>query len=261
MPAHRQAVSAPLGVNALRWASGVWRGLGTAAVCGVLSACATVDVPRAMNYPASGQQKARAVHHWDLLASDVAQRIAAKAALAGLEKQTLYLVPATTTTFNRAFGDLLLTRLVEKGLTLVSSPVPDNSDGAYIRFDTQVVSHESSGHNLPLLPLTSLAAGLAVLRDAWLHTSSTASGVAVALALGLTADSSSQILSGTASGGPTRTELLVSTSLELGQRFVTRTSDIYYIEAEDARLFIPPQPPPPPPPPAPTKNWKVVGPP
>lgn len=260
MPTHRQAFSSPLETNALRWVPKVWRWLGAAVVCGVLSACATLDVPRAMNYPASGQQKPRAVHHWDLLASDVAQRIAAKAALAGLEKQTFYLVPATTTPFNRAFGDLLLTRLVDKGMTLASSPVVDNSDGAYIRFDTQVVSHESSGHNLPTLPLTSLAAGLAVLRDAWLHTPSTASGVAAGLALGLTADLSSQLLSGTASGGPTRTELLVSTSLELGQRFVTRTSDIYYIEAEDARLFTPPPPPPPPPPPAPTKNWKVVGP-
>jgi hypothetical protein len=67
------------------------------------------------------------------------------------------------------------------------------------------------------------------------------------------------MLWGTASGGPTRTELLVSTSLEMGQRFVTRTSDIYYIEPEDAKLFMQPPPPPPPPPPAPTKNWKVVG--
>ena len=212
-----------------------------------------------MNYPASGQQKARAVHHWDLLATDAAQRIAAKAALGGLEKQTFHLVPATSTPFNRAFGDLLLTRLVENGLTLASSPALDNTVGAYIRFDAQVVTHESWARNTSALPITSLAAGLAVLRDSWLHIPSTASGAAAGLAAGLVADLSSTTLSGSASGGPTRTELLVSTSLEMGQRFVSRTSDIYYIEPEDAKLFVPPPPAPPPPPPAPTKNWKVVG--
>ncbi|MGB4061486.1 MAG: hypothetical protein WBK26_14860 [Burkholderiaceae bacterium] len=255
MPTPRISPSQPLGPWAPRWAK--W--LGGAALCGALSACSTLDVPRAMNYPATGQQKARAVHHWDLLASDAAQRIAAKAALGGLEKQTFHLVPATSTPFNRAFGDLLLTRLVQQGLTLASSPVLDNTAGAYIRFDAQVVSHESWARNSSPLPITSLAAGLAVLRDSWMHIPTTASGAMAGLAAGLTVDLSTQLLSGSASGGPTRTELLVSTSLEMGQRFVSRTSDIYYIEPEDAKLFTPAPPPPPPPPPAPTKNWKVVG--
>ena len=212
-----------------------------------------------MNYPATGQQKARALHHWDLLASDAAQRIAATAALSGLEKQTFHLVPATATSFNRAFGDLLLTRLVQQGLTLASSPLVANTAGAYIRFDAQLVSHESWAHNSSPLPITSLAAGLAVVRDSWKHIPSNASSIAAGLTAGLVADLSTTLLSGSASGGPTRTELLVSTSLEMGQLFVSRTSDIYYIEPEDAKLFTPAPQPPPPPPPAPTKNWKVVG--
>lgn len=212
-----------------------------------------------MKYPATGQSKARAVHHWDLLAQDVAQRVAAQAAVAGVEKQTFHLVPTQNTPFNRAFGELLLTRLVGRGLTLASSPALENPSGALIRFDVQVVSHASWARNAPVLPITSLAMGLAVLRDSWMHVPSTLSGVAAGVATGLTADLSSELLSGTASGGPTRTELLVSTSMELEQRFLTRTSDIYYIEPEDAKLFIPPPPPPPPPPPAPTKNWQVVG--
>lgn len=237
-----------------RWVVGV-------AVAGVvmLSGCSTLDVPRAMKYPATGQSKARAVHHWDLLAKDVADRVAAKAAVAGAETQVFHLVPTVATPFNRAFGELLTTRLVERGLTLASTPELSNPTGALIRFDAQVVSHASWARNAPALPITSLAMGLAVLRDSWMHIPSTLSGVAAGVATGLTADVSSELLSGTASGGPTRTELLVSTSVELAQRFVARTSDVYYIEPEDARLFIPPPPPPPPPPPAPTKNWKVVG--
>jgi hypothetical protein len=246
----------PLSMSArLCWAR--WGSLASASMlCTLLVACSTLDVPRAMNYPASGQQKARAVHHWDLLANDVAERIATKTAAGAMEKNTFHLVPSTDSTFNRAFGDLLLTRLVERGLVIASSPALDNSADAYIRFDVQVVSHESGARNAPAMPLTSLAVGVAVLRDSWMHIPSSASGALAGLATGLVGDLSSQMLWGTASGGPTRTELLVSTSLEMGQRFVTRTSDIYYIEPEDAKLF---SVPPPPPPPAPTKNWKVVG--
>lgn len=40
--------------------------------------CSTLDVPRADNYAASGQKKVRAVHHWDVLADDVAARVANK---------------------------------------------------------------------------------------------------------------------------------------------------------------------------------------
>jgi hypothetical protein len=234
-----------------------WGRIASALMLGALvAACSTLDVPRAMNYPASGQQKARAVHHWDVLANDVAERIASKTTAGGMEKNTFHLVPSTGSTFNRAFGDLLLTRLVERGLVMASSQALDNPTGAFIRFDVQVVSHESGARNAPAMPFTSLAAGVAVLRDSWMHIPSSASGALAGLATGLVGDLSSQMLSGTASGGPTRTELLVTTSLEMGQRFVTRTSDIYYIEPEDAKLF---SVPPPPPPPAPTKNWKVVG--
>ena len=50
----------------------------TAAAVLLVSGCSTLDVPRADNYSATGQKKARAVHHWDVLADDVAGRIARK---------------------------------------------------------------------------------------------------------------------------------------------------------------------------------------
>jgi len=163
-----------------------------------------LDVPSSSNYPATVQQKARAVYHWDLLAAEVADKMATKAALDGLEKNTFQLVPPVNTPFNRAFGDLLLTRLVARGLTITSAPGIENAQGAFIRFDVQLVS-------------------------------------------------------GADIGKTTRTELLVTTSMEWGQRFISRTSDIYYIDQGDAKLFMQPPPPPAPPPPAPTKDWKVVG--
>lgn len=237
-------------------------GVGLAAALAGLSGCSSLNVPTADAYPASSQHKARAVHHWDLLAEDVATRIAAKARDGGMFNQAFHLVPAERTPFNRAFGDLLLTRLVNQGMVIATAPNPGHDAGAFIRYDAQVVAHSSRGRNSTELPITSLAVGVAVLRDSWLHVPSTASGAIGGLAAGLVADVSSRVMSGSASGGPTRTELVVSTSLELGQRFVARTSDIYYIEPGDVGLFVPPPPPPPPPPPeppAPVKNWRVVG--
>lgn len=234
-------------------------GAGLLVALASVAGCSNLNVPTAEAYPASGQYKARAVHHWDLLADDVAARIVAKAREGDMMVQAFHLLPAEYTPFNRAFGDLLLTRLVNQGMVIATVPNPGHNAGAFIRFDAQVVAHASRGRNSTELPITSLAVGVAVLRDSWLHVPTTASGAIAGLAAGLVADVSSKVMSGSASGGPTRTELLVSTSLELGQRFVGRTSDIYYIEPDDVGLFIPPPPPPPPPAPAPTKSWRVVG--
>ena len=47
----------------------------TAALAVLLGGCSSLDVPRADNYPATDQKKARAVHHWDVLADDVAEEL------------------------------------------------------------------------------------------------------------------------------------------------------------------------------------------
>ena len=52
--------------------------------------------------------------------------------------------------------------------------------------------------------------------------------------------------------------MLITTSLESNQRYLARTADVYYIEPDDALLYIPPPPPPPPPAPTPLKTWRVV---
>lgn len=225
-----------------------------------LSACGTLDVPRAQAYPASDQQKARAVHHWDLLAHDVANRIATGPTAAALPSgQAYYLEAATASPFHQAFSALLLTRLVNQGLTLSAQPAEGDRPHAVIRFDVQVVQHGSRVSNSSLAPATLLAAGLSVVRNWEMHPPAGAGALAAALATGALVDVSRHTLSGSAAGGPSRTELLVSSTVLMGQRIVTRTSDIYYIDADDTALFMPPPPPPPPPPAAPVKQWKVMG--
>lgn len=220
------------------------------------SGCSTLDVPRADNYPATGQKKARAVHHWDVLADDVAMRIADKISAWPADEHAIYVVPAAVpeTSFNQGFRKLLITRLLDRGVFLSSEPT-----AVALSFDTQLVQHPEPVSNHVLLPWTGLGAGVAVVRDWTAYSHSPFSVGASALATGAVLDASRLLTDGAAAGGPTRTEVLITTSLESGNRYLARTADVYYIAANDALLYAVPAPPPPPPP-TPLKTWRVVAP-
>lgn len=221
------------------------------------TACTHTDIPRAQHYPVTDQRKARAVSHWDVLADDVAGRIAVSALPAASQASGQYHLQASSATpFHKAFSSLLLTRLVNKGVPMSTLPTEGEQSHARIRFDVQVVEHSSAALNFPQFPLTILATGLSVLRGMYLYPPTELGGAAMGLAGALLVDQSQRVMNGQAAGGPTRTELLVSTTVVQGQRIVARTSDVYYIEGEDAKLFTEP---PPPPPPTPVKAWKVTG--
>ena len=66
----------------------------------LLAGCGTLDVPRADNYPATGQKKARAVHHWDVLAWNCRSRHEVDAVMAfALGKGATQLKPARATDY------------------------------------------------------------------------------------------------------------------------------------------------------------------
>lgn len=221
----------------------------------MLAGCTTLDIPRADNYLASSQKKARAVHHWDVLADDVAARIAGKISEWPAGEHPIYVAHAGESTFNQGFRKLLITRLVDRGVLLSTEPT-----AVELSFDTQLVQHPTHVSNTAQMPWTRLAAGVAVARDWNLYAQGTASAVAGALTLGMLIDTTQMVTQGPAAGGPTRTEVLVTTSLESGSRYLARTADVYYIERDDAVLYQVKEPPPPAPPPAPLKTWKVVTP-
>ena len=70
----------------------------------LLAGCSSLDVPRADNYAATDQKKARAVHHWDVLADDVASRVAGKISAWPAGEYPIYVAPsAGDTSFNNGF--------------------------------------------------------------------------------------------------------------------------------------------------------------
>ena len=77
---------------------------------------------------------------------------------------------------------------------------------------------------------------------------------------GLAVDLAQRYTQGDAAGGPTRTEVLITTSLKTTDRYLAGSADLYYIEGGDAPLYLPEPPPPPPPPPTPVKSWRVTAP-
>ena len=224
----------------------------------LLAGCSTLDKPRADNYPATGQKKARAVHHWDVLASDVAARVAEKIAAWPEGEHPIHVTVADGSSFNQGFLKLLRVRLLDRGVTLSTGPAT-----VELEVQTQVVQHEASDPtNQPIpLPWTVLSAGVGVWRDWKVHYYNRPflPGVAAALGVGtgLALDMMQRHTQGAAAGGPTRTEVLITTTLKTPDRLLTGTADMYYIEREDAVLY---QPPLPPPPPTPIKQWKVVAP-
>ena len=228
------------------------------AVAALAGGCSTLDVPRADNYPATGQKKARAVHHWDVLAEDVAARTAAKLADWPAGEHPIYLRVRDDSPFNQGFLSLLRVRLLDKGVALSAVPTP-----VELEVQTQLVQHGAAvpANGVIPLPWTMLATGVGVWRDWDLHYSDRTllpgAATAIGLGVGLAMDLARRHSQGDAAGGPTRTEVLVTTTLQSGDRLLAGSADMYYIERADADLYrnVPP------PAPVPVvKTWQVVRP-
>jgi hypothetical protein len=224
----------------------------------LLAGCGTLDVPRADNYPATGQKKARAVHHWDVLAGDVAGRVAEKIASWPEGEYPIHVTVADNSGFNRGFLKLLKVHLLNRGVSVSAVPT-----AVELEVQTQLVQHESGLPRSFPVPMagTIVGTGVGVWRDWAVHYSDRTllPGVATALGVGagVALDMAQLYTQGAAAGGPTRTEVLITTTLKTPDRLLTGTADMYYIEREDAVLY---QPPAPVAPPAPVKTWRVVTP-
>lgn len=226
----------------------------------VLGGCGTLDVPRADNYAASGQKKARVIHHWDVLADDVASRVVSKIAVWPEGEHPIHVTVADESSFNLGFLKLLRVHLLNRGVVLSTVPT-----AVELEVQTQVVQHGASVPQSLPVPIvgTVLGTGVGVWRDWKTHYSDRVllPGVATAIGLGagLALDMATSYTQGAAAGGPTRTEVLITTTLKTQDRYLAGSADMYYIERDDVALYKP-EPPPPPPPRTPIKTWRVVEP-
>lgn len=214
----------------------------------MLTGCAS-QVPVAENYPLTVQRKARAAHHWDVMADDVVNQVlAAQTGRPDLAGRRLFVgEPPHLTPFARAFRNFLITRMVNRGLEVATDP----RGAVELTFETQVVKHQSERFAHRPGTLTLLAAGLMVAHDISLG-AFTDSKVLGTLAL----TQAGEIGLGHLSGGPTKTELLLTTSIASEGRFAMRRSDVYYFEEEDVVHYLPVAPAVVAP--SPVRTWKVT---
>lgn len=142
-----------------------------------LGACAS-QTPVAQPYPVTYQKKMQAAQHWDMVAADVASRLRSAIASTDSAGRTVVLSvqkPKTNTAFNQAFHDLLITRLIEQGFSVSSSP----SAGLPVTYEVQVIPNYDTPD----------------------------------------------------------TEVLITTSLMSGDRYLARINDIYYISNDNSDQY------------------------
>lgn len=190
-------------------------------------------IPEPIGYEHTTQAKMQAAYHWDVLASDVANRINNELIIHDYTLKPVYVKttcgdedrpcePYETSTFNEAFRDLLITELVRFGV-----PVRQHYDeeAITVHYKVQLVYH-SAARVRTMRPglLTALTAGIMVLRNAPVEFLAIGAAGIVDY-MNTTAVNSS------------KHEVLITTSMVAKDRYLFRSSDIYYINDKDFHQY------------------------
>lgn len=192
----------------------------------LISGC--TRIPQPASYAYTEQQKMQAAHHWDVLASDVANQINNQLIRSDYIDRAVYVKSTCgtdaapcergeTTQFNEGFRDLLLTRLVNFG---VPTSVEKRTADIQLDYKVQVIYHAADRYTVPPGTLTALTALISVFRHAPTELQM------LALAAGLDTANSAGPRNG-------HYEVIISTSMVADEKYLFRTSDIYYVNDKD----------------------------
>ena len=208
-----------------------WKFASVTALSLLLGACVTSSVPLVDGFEPSTQKKLASSHHWDVVASDVANQMAQTLSKSDyLRGRPVYISPPVdNSVFSRAFQSLLLTRMIDAGFS-----VSTKRDGsAETRIETQVVRHSSDRRLKYPGALTMLAGGVMVARNVAIHMSGDAQAIATLGLIGAV-DAAASL----APEAPSKTELIVTTSITAESKYIARQSDVYYLADDDIQLFL-----------------------
>ena len=196
----------------------------------ILAGCATKSpIPLAENFELTVQPKVRSAGHWDLLSRDVVAQTLQTLDKAGIEPHSqLYVaLPPNPSEFDQAFREFLITKLVQRGAAVQQMP----GQSLDVTYHTQVVRHNSARPHFIPGQFTMLTTGLMAaygLSHEHIDMQLLATvGLAAAIDYGASVNS----------GGPTNTELILTTTVTRGGQYVARKTDVYYLENADTPLF------------------------
>lgn len=192
----------------------------------LLSGC--IRIPQPAGYGYSVQQKMQAAHHWEVLANDVAQQINKELIDRDYLTTPVYVrhscgLPdacgkGETFAFDEGFNDLLVSELVRFG---VPTQATNDEETLVVDYKVQVLYHSAGRFQNPQPGvLTALTMGIVVFRNA--------PGEILALATAGAVDSA--LTHATFSG---HYEVIITTSIVDDNRYIMRSSNIYYINDAD----------------------------
>ncbi|MDM8558235.1 hypothetical protein [Candidatus Parabeggiatoa sp. HSG14] len=200
----------------------------------VLAGCTHRPIPVAISYSTTGQQKMQAAHHWNILAGQVSKRVKMTLDVTfpdATAKPSLFIKTREgqeRNPFGKAFYSLLTTKLVQQGLVVLNRNDHSNKM-LVVEYDMQVVHHKD--RRLTYLPpgmFTLLGGGVWMVDQAIEHW--TYPGLAaVPFLLAADVDSALDYYL----PGETNTEVIITTSMIMGQQYVFGDSRIYYINEGD----------------------------
>ena len=200
------------------------------AVATLVGCAQRAPIPVAENFEYTSQPKVRSAGHWDLVSRDVVNQTLSTLDKTGVAPNTPLHVslPANATQFETAFREFLITKLVQNGAV-----VQQNLGQALeVSYGIQVVRHNSDRpHFIPGM-FTMLAAGVGAAYGLRLEHVDTK--IIAGLGLAVAADVANSINS----GGPTHTEMILTTTVSRAGQYVVRKTDVYYLEDADTPLFM-----------------------
>lgn len=194
----------------------------------VLAGCASSPIPVSANFPITVEPKVRSAGHWNQVSQDVVKQTLESLNKAGASGSLYVIKPANASEFDKAFQNFLITDLVKAGRVVQVAP-----EGAALEvsYQTQVVRHNS--YRPDFLPgrFTMITAGLYAAYGLGYNP------VGDKMAGGLAAAIGADYIASESSGGPTATELVLTTTITSGGRYLVRKTDVYYVEEVDAPLM------------------------
>jgi hypothetical protein len=200
------------------------------AVATMVGCANRAPIPLAENFELTVQPKVRSAGHWELVSRDVVAQTLATLDKAGVAPGTPLHValPPNPSAFDVGFRDFLITKLVQSGATVQQMP----GQTLDVTYHAQVVRHNSERPHFIPGQFTMITAGLMAaygLRHEHLDAQ-----MLGALGLAVAADYGASVNS----GGPTNTEMILTTTVARGGQYLARKTDVYYLENADTPLFM-----------------------
>ena len=178
--------------------------LGCAAA--VMAGCATSPIPVSENFPLTVQPKVRSAGHWNLVSKDVVAQTLQTLTKVGSTSGLYVSLPPNATTFDKVFREFLLTELVRSGRVVQQSP----DQAMEVSYQVQVVRHESPRPQFVPGRFTMITAGLYALYGL------RAEHLDLQLVGGLGLAAVADYVASVDSGGPTHTEMVLTTTVATG---------------------------------------------